>query len=106
MAVFIIPTRIIPGCLLGGLFAGIGLFSSAAVSISLAQHRFRPISLIALPLLAVTIWFIAHVWRRRSGSTTASQATSLSPRLLAGILAVSLVVGLVTGSMLGTLSSQ
>ena len=106
MALIVIPTRIIPGCLLGCLFGGIGLFSSAGVSIMLAQHRFLPVSLVGLPLMAFAIWFIVHVWKRGTASASASRVTSLSPRLLAGILCFSLLVGLVTGAMFGTVAQQ
>jgi hypothetical protein len=106
MAIIVVPTRIIPGCLLGGLFAGIGLFSSAGVSIMIAQHRFAPLSLAAAPLLAFAIWFIHHVWRRGAATANVSKVTSLSPRLLSVILLVSLLVGVATGIMFGMLTAE
>ena len=103
MAFIIIPTRIIPGCALGGLFAGIGLTNGLGISLLVVHREFRPVILISIPVLAVAIWFIVHVCRRRSGTGQASRATSLSPSLLAGILIVCLTVGLGTGALASTL---
>jgi len=103
MALIIIPTRIIPGCLLGGLFAGIGMFNAIGASILISQHRFIPISLLGLPFLGFAIWLIINVWQQGGTVQSVTRATRVSPRLLAIILGVCLLVGLVTGSMAGPL---
>jgi len=100
----IIPASIIPACLLGSVFAGIGLFNGLGVSVLIFQHKFHAISLAGIPFLIFAVWFIAHICRRGDGGSAVSRATNISRWLLIGILSVCLLVGLATGGMIWTLT--
>ena len=100
MALIIIPTRIVPGCAVGALFAAAGMFPGLVAGIVYrAPSKLKFAHLLAIPILAGAVWIIRSAWRRDNKS---AKVAELSPRLFAIICTVCLVVGLLTGLIVGT----
>ncbi len=100
MAHFIIPTRIIPGCIIGAGVAAAGMFPGLVAGIAFTSpSKLKAVHLLAIPLLAGVAWLIRSAWKKDAGD---KKVAELSPRLFAVICTVCLVVGFATGIIVGT----
>lgn len=100
MALIIIPTRIVPGCVIGAGVAGAGMFPGLVAGVMFtAPSKLKVIHLLAIPLFVGAVWLIRSAWKKDSSD---SKVAELSPRLFAIICTVCFGVGFGTGVIVGT----
>jgi hypothetical protein len=103
----IIPTRIIPGVLLAGAFAFVGLGTGfVACSLLLDPSQMRLPHFLCPPLFVLALFYLCQVWRKGADPDALSEAAALSPRLMTVLFGLCLLVGLGTGVMMGYTIAQ
>ena len=96
----VVPTRLVPGTLLGAAFACVGLETGLLTSALLHARVAIPTHWACLPLFAVALLYVRHIWREGVHKHPVRRITALPPRLQAVIFSMCLVIGLGAGAML------
>ena len=103
----IIPTRIIPGFLLGFGFIFVGLgtgFTCCSLLLNPSQTRLP--HFICPPLFLLALHYLRQVWRTRGEPDALSEAAALSPRLMVVLFGVCLLTGLGCGALMAYTVAQ
>lgn len=96
----VIPTRLVPGTLLAAAFGCIGLETGLLMSMLFPSRAAIPTHWACLPLFALALLYVRHVWRDGVHRHPVRRITALPPRLQAVIFSLCLVTGLGAGAML------
>ena len=102
----VLPTRLLPGIVLAAAFACIGLETGLLVSALRHQGAMVPTHWFCLPLFALALLYVRHIWRDGAHRHPVRCITALSPRSQAVIFGLCLGIGLSAGAILsfGTLA--
>lgn len=96
----VLPTRLFPGTLLAAVFACIGLETGLLVAALKHQGTLIPTHWACLPLFALALMYVRHIWRDGAHKHPVRCITALSPRSQAVIFGLCLGIGLSAGAAL------
>ncbi len=96
----LLPTRLVPGALLGGTFACVGLETGMLAAALRHQGTLLPTHWAFLPFFALALLYVRHIWRDGAHRHPVRCITALSPRSQAVIFSLCLGIGLSTGAFL------
>jgi hypothetical protein len=98
--VALLPTRFVPGLLLGAAFACVGIETGLLVSALLHKPTAVPTHWVALPVFAIALIYVRKIWRDGFHQHPIRRITALSPRSQAIIFVVCLGIGLSAGAVI------
>jgi hypothetical protein len=98
--VAILPTRLIPGAILGAFFACIGIETGLLTSALLRSHTLLPTHWLCIPLFGLALLYVRRIWHHGRHQHPVRGITALSPRLQAVIFGSCLGMGLGTGAVI------
>ena len=96
----LLPTRLVPGALLGAAFACVGLETGLLTAALQHQGPLLPTHWACLPIFAVALLYVRFIWRDGAHRHPVRCITALSPRSQAVIFSLCLGIGLSTGAFL------
>jgi hypothetical protein len=99
----VLPTRLVPGAIMGAAFACVGLETGLLNAVFLRGHAAIPTHWICGPLFALALFYVRHIWRDGAHTHPVRCITALSPRLQAVIFTLCLATGFTAGALISFL---
>ncbi len=96
----VLPTRLVPGALLAAAFICVGAETGLLISALLHTRTAIPTHWACLPMFALALLYVRHIWRDGVHTHPVRRISALPPRLQAVIFGLCLGIGLSTGAVI------